>query len=398
MNQYCHLFPLGQQVNLADLERCPYPIFQQLRRDEPVSWIDEVAMWFVTGYDDCKTILLDTQTFTLEDDESLLHDIFGKTMISSDGPEHSKLRQPFHPPFLPKVIHTTMSSVIEDRANHLIDGFTTQGECDLVGQWADKLALEMVMRVLGLPIHDHTVVRRWFSEIGQGLANFKRHRDIKVRGQAAAGAFTDYARPHLEQLKVEPDDSVLGSLVTHGADLSDEEILAACRVIVFGGLETTAALLANTVWALLTHPEQLGEVQRDLTLLSKAAEETLRWEAPVQTLTRRATRRVTLRGVTIEAGQTVQCMIGAANRDETYYADAETFTIHRDQTKGHLSFAIGKHYCLGAALARLEAQIGLRVLFERLPDLHFVPEKQADAAPRGYEFRSPPALWLRWQV
>ena len=120
----------------------------------------------------------------------------------------------------------------------------------------------------------------------------------------------------------------------------------------------------------------------------------MRWEPPVQTLTRRATGDVEVRGVWIGEGQTVSCMIGAANRDPALFEQPDRFDIHRFNAKDHLSFAIGKHYCLGAALGRLEAQVGLGVLLERLPNLR--PDPSHGDAPRGHEFRSPPALWVCW--
>jgi cytochrome P450 len=391
-------FPIGASVRLAQLSIDPYPVLAQLHSLEPVSWIDEVDMWFITRRDDVEAILRDTETFTLEDDESLLNDIFGRTMISTDGAEHTRLRQPFHPPFLPKVVRADMSATIEVRAHALIDEFILQGGVDLVVAWSDKLALEMVMFILGLPIHNHTIVRGWFTDIGQALANFKRDPELRARGHAAAQAFTDFASVQLETIRTSnspsSDNTVLGKLVQANTNLSDDDILNACRVIVFGGLETTAALLSNTVWALLTHPESLAQVLAQPALLSQASEETLRWEPPVQSLTRRATKDVTVHGVTICKDETLNCMIGAANRDPAYYDSPDVFDIERKNAKDHLSFAIGRHYCLGAALARLEAEIGLGILFERLPNLRFDPERSSE--PRGHEFRSPPALWLCW--
>ena len=113
------------------------------------------------------------------------------------------------------------------------------------------------MGVLGLPIHDHGIVRGWFSEIGLALANLKRDPEVRTLGRTAAQAFSDYARPHLKRLQLKPDRSVLGSFA--GTNLSDEEILMSCRVIVFGGLETTAALMTNTLWALFQHPQQFAQ-------------------------------------------------------------------------------------------------------------------------------------------
>jgi cytochrome P450 len=195
-------------------------------------------------------------------------------------------------------------------------------------------------------------------------------------------------------LRREPDDSVLAAVASSG-ELSNEEILAAARVIVFGGVETTAAMLANTLWALLSHPAQYATVRANPALLPQAIEEALRWEPPVQSCTRFVTRPVVVQGVALSPGEMVQCMVGAANRDPEHFADPDVFDLGHVNARDHLSFAIGKHFCLGAALARLEGEIGLRLLLERLPGLRLDTEHKS--SPLGHEFRSPPTLHVRWE-
>ena len=136
-------------------------------------------------------------------------------------------------------------------------------------------------------------------------------------------------------------------------------------------------MLGNTIWALLQHPAQLAALRADWSLLPNALEEALRWEAPVQTATRHVTRPTTLRGVNLAAGEVVQCILAAANRDAAHFAEPERFDIRRARAGDHLSFAIGPHYCLGAALARLEGQLGLCALFEALPNLRLRDDAEA---------------------
>ncbi len=389
-------FPIGARVRLETLAENPYPMLAELRELEPVSWIPEFGMWFVTRFEDVESVLLDVETFTLEDEESLLNEIFGRTMISTEGAEHTRLRKPFHPPFLPKFVRSEMSARIEARANALIDTFADSGEVDLAAAWADRLALETVMQMLGLPVDHPAQVRAWFTQIGLALANVKRDEQIKQTGQAAVQAFSKFAQVHLLRLRQNPDGSLLGQLANAQTDLSDSEIVTACRVMIFGGLETTAALLLNTTWAVMSQPNALERILEQPVLLGNTIEETLRWEPPVQTLARRATRDTVIRGVTIKAGDKLSCMIGSANRDPERFDAPDEFRLERSNAKNHLSFAIGRHFCLGAALARLEAEIGLRVLFERLPGLRLDPDRFCE--PRGHEFRSPPELWVRWNT
>lgn len=388
-------FPLGSVVRLADLSRDPYPIYRQLMAQEPVSWVEEQQMWYITRRQDNLDVIYDTETFTVASTESLLDDTLGTTMISTDGEAQRRLRQPFMPPFLPKAVRQNATRMIEAKANALIDRFVAAGEVELVSAFSDPLASSIVTGVLGLPLEDFAQFRGWYDDIAAALANFIKDAEVRRRGKAAVAAFGEYILGHVARLKTARDHSVLSSLiydVPH--DLSNEEIVSSVILIIFGGLETTAAMFSNTVWALLRHPDQLAEVRADDGLLTNALEEALRWESPVQTATRQATRDTQIAGVQIQKGEVVQCILGAANRDPAHFAEPDLFDIHRPNADDHLAFAIGRHYCLGAALARLEGQIGLRLLFERLPGLRFDPQRPS--APEGHEFRSPKALCLQW--
>jgi len=386
-------FPLGSQVQLEALSLDPYPMLKALQEQEPVSWVAESQAWFVTRRADCLSILLDSTTFSVASASSLLEDTLGQTMLSTDGVRQRQLRQPFNGPFAPREVRAQMTAPITSYLQGLIDGFVARGQTDLKSAFADALSLWTVMTILGLPIHDFPTVRGWFTNIAHALGNFTRDPHVRERGQAAASAFGFYAAMHLERLRREPDDSVLSAVASSG-ELSNEEILAAARVIVFGGVETTAAMLANTLWALLIHPAHYAAVRANPTLLPQVIEEALRWEPPVQSCTRFVTRPVVVQGVALSPGEMVQCMVGAANRDPEHFADPDVFDLGRPNARDHLSFAIGKHFCLGAALARLEGEVGLRLLLERLPGLRF--DAARPSAPQGHEFRSPPTLHVQW--
>lgn len=387
-------FPVGDKVRLEALNQNPYPVLQTLQEQEPVSWLSEQGLWFVTRRADMLAILLDSTAFTVASPDSLLEETLGVTMLSTDGPRQRRLRQPFNAFFTPARVQAQMAEPIEAQARALIDQFSAAGHIDLKTAFADRLALWTVTTMLGIPIHDFATFRGWFTDIAAALGNFTHDPAIRQRGLAAAAAFGDYAAGHLERLRQSPDDSVLSNLLRAAEPLSDEELLSAARVIIFGGLETTAALLANTIWALLTHPAACAAVQHQPSLLQQAVEESLRWEPPVQSCTRHVTRAVEVQGIELAPGDTVQCMVGAANRDPAHFADPDVFDLRRERAGEHLSFAIGKHFCLGAALARLEGVVGLRVLFERLPGLRLDPAYPT--RPRGHEFRSPPQLHVRW--
>jgi len=394
MHDDCRIrFPLGSRVQLETLSRDPYPVLKALQEHEPVSWVPEAQAWFVTRRADCLAILLDGTTFSVASASSLLEDTLGQTMLSTDGVRQRQLRHPFNGPFAPREVQAQMTAPITSYVHGLIDGFVASGQADLKSAFADRLALWTVMTVLGLPIHDFPTVRGWFTDIARALGNFTRDPAVRERGQAAASTFGAYAAMHLERLRREPDDSVLAAVASSG-ELSNEEILAAARVIVFGGVETTAAMLANTLWALLIHPANSATVRANPALLPQVIEEALRWEPPVQSCTRFVTRPVVVQGIALSPGEMVQCMVGAANRDPEHFADPDVFDLGRPNARDHLSFAIGKHFCLGAALARLEGEVGLRLLLERLPGLRL--DTARPSSPQGHEFRSPPTLHVQW--
>jgi cytochrome P450 len=388
-------FRFGRQVRLADLHRNPYPLLKRLQEAEPISWVSEVNGWFVTRRTDMLAILLDSATFSVASDGSFLENTLGRTMLSTDGVEQRRLRQPFQEAFAPKAVQTYMAERIAVAAHAIIDQFSAQGHGDLKTAFADRLALWTVMEMLGLPIEDFTQVRHWFTAISEALGNFAHDLQVHERGRVAAAAFGAYALPHLHRLRYKPDGSLLAVLASSD-QLTEEEILSAARLIIFGGLETTSAMLANTIWALLGHPAQYEAVLAHPDLLSQAIEESLRWEAPVQSCTRYVTRPITMHGVEFSPGDMVQGMVGAANRDPEHFTEPDVFNLWRTNAKDHLSFAIGKHFCLGAALARLEGQVGLALLFERLPELQLDPAHPS--TPAGHEFRSPATLHVLWKT
>src|SRR5260370_351962 len=238
-------FPLGSQVRLEALSSDPYPLLTALQEREPVSWVEELQAWFVTRRADFLSVLLDSATFSVASPASLLQDTVGQTMLSTDGTRQRHLRQPFNAPFTPKEVQAHMAAPIAAYVSHLIDAFAPKGQADLKSAFADPLPLWTVMTVLGLPIYDFSTVRGWFTDIAHALGNFARDQHVRERGRVAASAFGEYAASHLARLRREPDGSILAAVASSGA-LSDEEILSAARVIVFGGLETTSAMLANT--------------------------------------------------------------------------------------------------------------------------------------------------------
>lgn len=383
--------PIGATIRMADLSMNPYETFEQLQAQEPISWVEEIGMWYVTHRDDVLAILADTETFTVAHGGTL-REVLGVNMLTTDGTDQYRLRKPFINAFAPRTVRLTATPFIERTVNRLIDDFIRAGTADIKSQFADPLAIMSVTHVLGLPVDDVGRYRQWMSAFAEGLGNFIGDADITQRAQRAKGDFRQAVLAHLRQLRQSPDESLLSGILQEG-DLNDEEIVDSLSVIMFGGVETTSALICNALWLMLQPSQKIPQGDE---ALKNFIEEALRYESPVQTCTRAITRDVTVRGVLLRRGEKLQCMLGAVNRDGQHFDDAQVLQPDRHNADDHLAFGHGRHFCIGAGLARLEAFIGIRTLLQRLPDLHLSPD---DAIPpRGHEFRSPPHLKLCWRV
>ena len=388
---------LSSRITLETLANDPYPLFQELIADAPVCWAPAFNMWMISRRADTIDILKDAQTFTMEPSGtqiSPMEDTFGPMMLSIDGPDHRRIRDVFSEPFRARYVDTWYRHTIQSTAEAIVADFSTKGHADLDKEFSDQLAMLTVVAALGLDVADVATFRDWLDHFAAAIGNISWDPELRPRGKATFGQFRALVLKQLEYLNQHPNQSILSQLLHSPAPgLTEDEIVANVALTFFGGIETTSAMLSNTIWALLSHPEQLEAVKTDPTLLPGAIEESLRWQAPVQSAMRFPTRDVELHGTPISAGEKIYCMLGAANRDPQHFSEPDRFDIRRANAAQHLSFAHGPHFCFGAGMARLEAAIGLETLFEHYPNLHLDPE--FPSAPQGHEFRSPPTLVTR---
>ena len=379
---------------MARLSADPYPILADLRAHEPVSWVPETEMWFVTRYDDVRAVLADFETYTVDTEHSIIRDMFGRHMMTLDGPQQVRHKKQCMPMFSPRDLAASVGSSLDERVARLIDELAGGGGGELRSQLARPLAVETVTQILGLPLDQALQIACWYDRFAEALANFARHADVRAEGHEASRQFASLVGSVLESFDDDAPDSLLKRLAHTDDRLTDDEIVSNALIIMFGGIETTEAQLCNTVWSLLSHPDQLAEVRADHALLDNAIEESLRWQPSVQSCTRHVTRDVLLRGIEIGEGEVVQCMLGAANRDPERFREPDRFDIYRANARDHLAFGAGRHYCLGAPLARVEIRKAIVALLERFPDLALDLERPTVLA--GYEFRKPPEMWLTW--
>jgi cytochrome P450 len=375
--------------------RDPYTELAKARRENPIQRLDMSGMphdeskpiFMVYRYDDIAQLLRDNETFSSGIIIDFFGDVFGKhVMLGMDEPEHRRYRSLVAKAFSQRTLAKRQDDLVAKIAGELIDGFAQRGRAELVREFTFPFPTQVIAGLLGIPRADYPQFQRWSIS----LLSFTYNRD---RGIAASKALEEYYAPILAARREEPQGDLISTLAhaeIDGEHLSDDEIYAFLRLLLPAGVETTYRATGNLLFGLLSNPEQLDAVRADRSLIPQAIEEAVRWEPPLLTITRVATRDTELAGVPIPAGSAVMPMLGAANRDENRYPDPDRFDVFRKPTP-HISWGIGVHVCLGAHLARLEMETALNLLLDRLQGLRLDPEGD-DPHIRGQVFRSPTSL------
>ena len=376
--------------------RDPYTELARLRREEPVQRLEtsgalpheeSLPMFIVYRHEDVQQMLRDNETFSSSAVIAAFGPVLGEgVMLGMDEPIHGRLRSLVSKAFSQKSLARWQDELVGRVANSLIDNFAPNGKADLVKEFTFDYPSQIIAGLLGLPEKDYPQFQRWSISLLSWLMN-------PERGLAASAALCDYFAPILEARRAEPKDdliSALGAAEIDGEKLADEEIFSFLRLLLPAGVETTYRSLGSLLLGLLSDPQQLDAIRADRSLLPQAIEEGVRWEPPLLTITRVATRDTELGGVSIPAGATVMPMLGSANRQEDRYPDPDTFNIHRE-ARANLGWGHGVHVCLGMHLARLEMRTAINLLLDRLPNLRLDPDAD-DPHVRGQVFRSPTSV------
>lgn len=389
-------FPVGREISLAELERDPYPAFERLRDREPISWIAVLKMWYVVDFEDVRTALLDTSRLTTDSPQSTIADTFGANILTTEGATHERYRQALRQSFTPTFVRDHLEAAIEAAAAALIEEFAGQGQAEIRSVFASRLPIRVMLLVCGLPAAIEPQMRRWYDSFEAALANFTGDPAIRGHARRSVAEFHGLLDAAIHSSTAADSNSLLARLVHSPAEirLSNDEIKRNLSIVFFGGISTVEALLLNSLWALFEHPDVLGRVQADLALLPQLIEETMRWLSPVQSATRHVLAPFEWRGVEFTSHDTVNCMLGAANRDPSVFANPGLFDLDRANSRRHLGFATGAHACLGSHLAKAEVRLGLQALLGRLRNLRL--ERAQSVPPSGYEFRQSRKLTLRW--
>jgi cytochrome P450 len=384
-------FPIGAAASLEELDLDPHPLLARLREREPVSWLPALGGWLVTRRDLALRAMRDSTTFTVDDPRFSTGQVAGPSMLSRDGAEHRRHREPFAGPFRRDAVLQRFSRVVGEETERLIDRVEPHGAAELRRSLAGPLAAACVAYALGLEDTDTSTMLGWYDDIVAAVTGVAAGHPVTAAGREAFASLQSSVDPVLDR---DPRSALVAAVASQAGGLTRPEIVSNAAVLMFGGIETTEGMIANAVLHLLSHPEQRAEVAREPALLANAIEESLRLEPAAAVIDRYATCDARLGGAPIARGELVTISIAGANRDPDAFPEPDRFDVRRQNARRHIAFAHGPHVCIGMHLARLEAHTAVRRLLDRLPRLRLDPARPS--APRGLVFRKPPTLYALW--
>ena len=362
----------------------PYPLYGRLRQLGPV-FLESHEMWVLSRYADVQQALRDprfgrrgsVEGFFSVFGEGPVHESFSRWMLFMDPPHHNRMRGLVSKAFTPRAVEE-MRARIQQLVDGLVDPIEERGEFDLIADLAYPLPVMVISDMLGVPADERAALYDWSAAIAKSLdvAQDPTPEFIATTNAAVQG-LTDYFRSLVALRRKQPRADLLSDLVMaedQGHRLTEDELLATFVLLYFAGHETTVNLIGNGILVLLNHPDQLARLRTEPSLIGSAVEELLRYDGPVQRTGRVILEDVEIGGHHLRAGQRAHVVLGAANRDPARFPEPDRFDVARTEN-AHLTFGGGIHYCIGAPLARVEAQIAIATLLRRLPNLRL----QSDA-------------------
>lgn len=393
----------GQLTNLSFFSD-PYSVYRRLRQNSPVHWCEPWGQWVITRYEDVKDVSKNPACFSSAGWEkkfmSLLPPQTGelvelrrhydtRVVSNTDPPEHTRLRRLVVRSFTPRVLEA-MRPRVEKIVDELLDKLERSPEVDAISQFAFPLPAIVIAELLGAPQEARKRFMEWSLNIINFVGTGQPDPDRAQRADQTVREFRQFLEPLINERRCNPTGDLLSLLASSDGDdqLTMDELVSTCIILLFAGHETTANLIGNGLLALFRHPEQLQRLREHPDMAPGAVEELVRYDSPVQRNRRVATEDVEMHGKLIRRGDSVLVFTGSANRDEEVFERPDDLDIGRSPNH-HQAFGHGIHFCVGAGLSRLEAPIAVTRFLERFPDVRLSPHFRARWRPnitfRGLE-------------
>jgi cytochrome P450 len=382
------LYHLLDPEVLAD----PYPLYRQLREQDPVHWDPYLHAWVVTRYQDVVTVLHRFRAARTPAPERLdelgmgeigpIAAVMIKQMLFLDQPDHGRVRRLASVAFTPRRV-ARLRDHIRQITEDLIDGLPDDGEFDVISRLANPLPAIVTAEMLGVPTSDHEQLKSWSQDFAEMLGNFQHNPGRAAKVLKSVEEMVNYFSAAVTAEATRPTEGLINALVTAEVDgdrLTDEEIVANVIVTMVGGQETTTNLIGNGLLTLLRRPDELQRLRSDPTLMPTAVEELLRYESPSQHTARLAPADAVLGDAKIPEGDAVIAVMGAANRDPDRFPDPDAIDLARPDNR-HLAFGWAAHFCFGAPLARIEGALAFETLLSRFSELSLAPDEEIQWRP-----------------
>ena len=388
--------PVLDDIDLAELERDPYPVYARLRREAPIAYVPAIDEWLVTRWDDCNAIAERTDAFM---GGHPIDDVFfgPYNILRMEGEDHTNMRVGIDARLRPRVVKSYLDPMARPIVIDYIERIRDAGQADLATELFEKISVRVIGNSLGLGEMDDETLVRWFHVLGGGRANETGDPEADRRSAEAVAEIDAFLTDKVARYRDEPDDSIISHMVHGGATNGPrtyEEISPSINVIILGGFQEPGNSVSNSFHGLLDNPDQLRALQEDPAGLSTAAvQEGLRWIAPIGQVSRTLLKDVDHAGAVIPADAKLSLVVASANRDESRFENPEAFDLSRPFLP-NATFGYKHHFCAGHHIARGLAQITVEETARRLPGLRRDPDREAEV--RGYLFRgvkSLPALW-----
>ena len=378
-------------VSIADLHRDPESVYARLRRDAPVALMQSTGRVMLTRAADVRRAKEDEEAFTSEDTTTPGERAFQATsMMRLDGPRHRAERMAMAPGLSASRVKTTWRRLAEQLTEEYLDRLAEQDHAELFEDLAAPYAGAVLAEVLGLQGASAKDMVRWSQVLIDAAGNVAGDEAVFARSDSVNVEINDLIDLNIKRLRHTPDESVLCAMINARDPISLKRIRCNMKVIIGGGVNEPRDALLTTLFGLLTHPDQRDAVLNDLSLMSRAFEEAIRWVAPIQTSPRKTRVPVTLSGVSLPAGTAVTTVQASANHDADIYENPGEFDIFRAEQR-HFSFGNGAHFCMGAHLSRMSvAQVMLPAFFRRFPNIRL--SNPGTVEWYGFTFRGPLSL------